>query len=317
MIAQYRPRLLARGGEHLVYAIPDHPRLVVKVSTRWARRLGADPPAAARQTAQQIIRRDARRFARLRDYFGAAHTLPRRKFLRRVPVEDDLAAALPGGFSVGTGVWTVLTVQRHEPALQRHDLLAVASGYAEFGAPDAALYRQVTIRHVLCPADPNAPDMAALLAAQAASGLRRLLAAAGNDHALYALLRELIGRVMAYSASTGETLDLASNRNLIVWRDGKQWTYRLVDALYPSRDDMLTRARAALAALARGETPDRAAAYVLLNAVNFARVVNGLAAHFGLPERIHLLAAEPADSARLADALWHTLRPLADRQPGT
>src|SRR3989344_773478 len=33
LVSRYQPKFLAKGGEHIVYEVPEHPDIVVKVST--------------------------------------------------------------------------------------------------------------------------------------------------------------------------------------------------------------------------------------------------------------------------------------------
>jgi hypothetical protein len=91
-------------------------------------------------------------------------------------------------------------------------------------------------------------------------------------------------------------LDLAGNDNLIInKRDGK-WSYRLLDALYPGGSDTIEQTQGVFRSLAEGKPLSHQDQICLLNAVNYARTINGLAMLLNIPERITIVPEDIGDA---------------------
>ncbi|MBV7333768.1 hypothetical protein KFU94_37155 [Chloroflexi bacterium TSY] len=325
MVNRYDPQFLAQGGEHLVYEIPTHQNIVVKVAVnlirliidsnmRHKRPLDAFPIGIG-PMIRAYPQTEARRFQRLKRFFGRQHTLQQRKFIASIPLFDKslyhlverIALAIDSHkrdvphLSTPTGdktfldrstserVWAGVMIQQRASELFDKNRLTLATGYAELNMVEPTIYRSVTWNTLFGEAPLGSFDLDAFSVVQPSRPLKRLLVQLDADRALRTMMQELVRKIIRYCHATGETLDLASADNLVIVQKNGQWSYCLADALYPLKSDMMSRTRTALLKLSEGKSLDNHQQNVLLNTINFIRTINGLAHYLGLRNRLTVL----------------------------
>lgn len=313
IVKKYQPKFLARGGEHMVYEIPGHLDVVAKIDINSLRKLleyrvknrerGEAPDSIAEADRVKIdeqLRVKRARYEKMREIFGRERVLPERAFFMKVPITDDICEAIFEGrvpnsvkADAATETWAVVKIQRTAPELKNTERFGIVGGYVEQLEPDPDAYRRITA--ALVENDKNAHFTTEEFRELQGSPLKELLEKAEIDVALRNLLTDFVRRAIRYTNETGELLDLAGFDNVPLWRepDGA-WNYRLVDALYPGyvNGGKLELSREALRRAVAGEKLEDEHRYPLLNAVNYVRLVNGLAAYLGEVERIELVPPE-------------------------
>lgn len=306
IVQKYQPKFLARGGEHVIYDIPGHPDIVVKVETETMRKIqsnnvekglplgGMDPELLPHVTEFMQTYKERQRM--LVEHFGREHTLSVRQALMKVPVTEQLLTALHDGVPpVGTGdikeAWAIVRVQKRAQECVDPTHVTVMSGYAENRHTDPDAYKHVTDALVEC--DPDAKFTDEEYRSLLYKPMPELLDTLAQDPALAATLKDFVERTIEYAKATGEMLDLAGRDNVTVFKKDDSWNYRLVDALYPGDGTQtLDAASAAITKAANGEVLHDGEMSVILNAINFARTINGLALKLGVRQRITLVPEE-------------------------
>lgn len=306
MVRRYKPQFLARGGEHIVYELPDRPNVVVKVDARvmqmvqeWNAEhdlpLDAMDPAIL-PYAERYLRIHRERQLRLSEYFGFNNVPRIHQTLAKVPVTRQIIAEVhhgnpPKGSDAVGEAWAIVRVQRKLPELASAERKTVVSGYAEYGTPDPDAYARVTAG-LLEDAKTNysKEELESLFPEK----FRTLLATLESEPGLRDAMTELVKNSERYSRETNEILDLAGSDNISVFKDGDGWHYRLVDALYPSggAEDMVGKTKAAAKKAAEGVALSEYEKNCLLNGINYARTMNALAERLGLKERVDVIPEE-------------------------
>lgn len=124
-------------------------------------------------------------------------------------------------------------------------------------------------------------------------GTVRLLEASYKDQELADMLRELIPRMIQFTKTTNEMLDMAGGGNIRVYKNEEgKWTYLIVD---PFADTEWTGARDAAHRLVHSSKVDARALSHLLNAMNYARTLNGMAKILGIDDRLNLVPDQGTD----------------------
>lgn len=297
---QYDLRVLDRGGEHTVFCAAGHEGIVLKVHRRvtemMAERGAADGDgelsAEWQEFAEVYLDTERYRLRRLTAHFGYEQ-VPRHKkgmlclaaawwgqiFGRRIPPPDTACFQ------------ALVTVQQKVNGLDDPARLSLAGGYTELlPKVDAAVYHKVTEQFVWgCP-QKNPMRVGEFLAVHPA--VSELFYKAQADKQLRHCLSEIVSKVIAYSQATDEILDLAARDNLIFWSHNGEWRYCLVDALYPFKPDMLAQSRTIIEQCPTSLS--ERASNILLNTINFVRLINGWAYFLGMDERIWLTDGKQA-----------------------
>lgn len=330
LVKKYQPKFLAKGGEHIIYEIPGHPDVVVKVEASVMARIQRynaergrpldemDPEVLPH--VQAFVKENQERYARLRRFFGPEHVLGMKQALVKIPVTgaimDTLHREPLPGSSDAKEAWAIVRVQKRAPEFDDPERGSVVAGYAELKKPEPETYARVT--RALAEGDPSASfsqgDFRSLLPGDFA----RLLARAETDQGLAASLKEFVEKTMTYVGETGEILDLAGKDNVTVFKKDGRWNYRLVDALYPTgtnpaRKRMLDAAKAAVRKAASGSDLDEGEKNVVFNVINFVRDINGMAGQLGVDRRIGLV--DPGDRGKV-DFLKLLTPPGQDKEKG-
>jgi hypothetical protein len=301
LTAKYQPKFLAKGGEHIIYEIPEHPNVVVKVRTASLKKMlewnveHGQPldslPAEIEPRAREYLKEEAERYQQLKKYFGPDHVPSQREFLIKVPITEKILGELYDGNPPATTneVWSIVMVQKRVDALSDPDRLAIVAGYAEHGEVPEDLYKQATDHLIFSQSSDQEMETAQFLQVQSHNDLRNLLEKAGSDENLKNDLKDLVERMVAYTQETGEIFDLAGQDNIILFQKDGEWSYSLVDTRYPGESKTVEKARATLSKLSEGNELDEHEKNILLNTFNFVRTINGLAEQVGVEKRINIV----------------------------
>ncbi len=328
LMSHYTPAYLSKGGEHIVYDIPEtprkgdtrqlsekmpvtHPDYVVKRDVvfkahapimKWVidesikemHEPGEMTPFI-KERLENVRRALDRKFADLRDFFGAEHVANQKSYTMKVPVTPDILSAM---YKTGThpdveSAWTRVTIQRKQKELMDGRAESLNAPYLEKRARfDGASYARLH-EALLHGRDLEPSDWDALESLQFSSTAQDLLTRSRHDEGLAATMREFVSKAVQYSNQTTETLDLVGPNNVIFFRkenaDGTlgDWTYKLVDAFHAGADKGgLEQAEEALTRVTQGGEPSVNELYDFMNTFNYVRTINMLADDLGLDERI-------------------------------
>lgn len=300
LILKYKPQFLAVGGEHVVYNIPEHPNIVLKVSILsvkinidWNANHGRpiDFLSSEIETRyQEYLKNQNERYLQMKKYFGSNHVLGQKKFMIRVPITENILNTLYDGNPpiIGNEVWGIVTVQKKAEGISdpsRHTLIA---GYSEREDIQPEVYNEVTDNLVLGRNLGQRISKEQLIEVHPNPPLKFLLDGAENDENLKESLKDFVEKCIWYTEETDEILDLAGSDNVIFTKKDNKWTYRLVDALYPLGKSV-KKAKSALLKISVGNELTKEDKIYLLNTVNYVRLINGLADLLGIHKRINIV----------------------------
>ncbi len=301
LVSKYQPKFLARGGEHIIYDIPDHPNIVVKVKADlikmviWWNVEHEQPidslPVEIELRAREYLKKEAGRYQQLKKYFGAEHVPSQKEFLVKVPITEDILNALYDGKPPATTneVWSAVIVQKRVGALSDPRRLTIVAGYAEREDVSEDLYNQATQHFVFGKNPEQKFEKEKFLEIQSNNDLKALVEKSALDENLRETLKDLVEKMVSYTEDTGEIFDFAGQDNIVLFRKDGKWTYTLVDVRYPGGSKMVDEAKVALLKLSVGNEIDEREKNILLNIFNFVRVVNGLAEQVGAQKRINII----------------------------
>ena len=292
---EFQPRYIAHGGNQIVFDLPHLPHLVAKADAELLRQIigknienGLPPDALNnKKEVMEHLKRERLRFRLMEQHFGKEHVLSQARVLRKVPVTDGILAELYDGHApVKTSeAWTAITLQERATELSDEDRLDLVTGYAEIQPKTSENISYDAITKSLVQTGESI-SLENFLSVQNSEGLTKLARKMEEDVQLRDMMREVVRKIVAYSNDTGEILDLAGSDNLVISQKEGKWTYRLLDTLYPGEFDRIDQAEDIIQKLAEGKSLEREEQACLLNTLNYARTVNGLASYLQMSERI-------------------------------
>lgn len=311
-VIKYRPRFLARGGDHLVYEVEGHPETVIKASTFKIKDIlienaerGLPLDSITEETRELIEKEVAEKNAQIRmyrEYFGIEHTLPERRLLMRVPISQKIIEeifkddwkdrSMPKGVGEVSEVWSAVVIQEKAPQISDPNHRGLYfGGFVEEREvqPDPSEYEQLNAvflgRGSITQADlelffrtQDNPDTHALA---------DLISSTSADANLRTTVEDFVRRSVSFAKETGHIMALAGEDNVILYPTAEGgWNYLLVDAIPLYNDPILTSAMEARELHnAGGQLSSKDKAYIT-RALNFVRTINGLAAALQMEERL-------------------------------
>src|SRR3989344_672074 len=301
LVHKFRPKFLAVGGEHAVYEFPEHPGLIAKVdyvsfryTIDWniAHNLPAD--AWSEELKEEQDKWNAGRSGYLREvkeYFGAEHVLPQKWFTIKVPLPDGL---LPLIYERNNQkppanpkeAWATVSIQRRAESLSdpESEPFVARANSSQINPENMQNFKDVT-NHLIFKFQDAGIAKETFLKTQF-HHITSLVAHADSNPDLQRVLIDFIKRAITYSKQTGHILDLAGLDNVVFYRQGDGWSYQLVDAIYPGAYKV-SETREYIAAIADG-TFAVAMAPNLINTLDYARTLNGLAELYGIEDRLDI-----------------------------
>lgn len=304
LVSRHKPTIIGCGAEHAVFAFPDHPNLVGKVNYRL---LADQITASAERDPTEFLkeRRDDNRRAYLvlKKYFGE-RVVREREAIVVVPVTDELIAHLKNvDFNADTirvrELPTLVRFQEKVELEKRGDggALGVPQGYIEriFDPenPDHVEIYEHTLSQMIDGTDSEDPALFSYFLGDKFNTLQRK---ALQEPGLRDVLFDFFDRATRYSYETGEILDLAGTDNVTFYKENGEWTYRLIDALYPG--ELLDGVDTSLGDLNHEIELDQHETYDLFNAIAYVRTLNAIALIAQTDERYAPFAIETKPHAK-------------------
>ena len=211
LVSRYQPKFLTKGGEHIIYEVPEHPDIVVKVETgllkkiiEWNAEHGLpidSLPAEFKPRACECLKQEVARYQQLKKYFGADHVPSQKEFLVKIPITEKILNALYEGNPPATTneAWSVVMVQKRVEALNDPNRLAIVAGHAEYGKVPEDLNNPATEHFVFGKNPEEKIEKEKLFEIQTHSNLKVLLEKSESDENLRELLKELVERIISYT----------------------------------------------------------------------------------------------------------------------
>ena len=299
-VEKYRPQFLDKGGEQIVYEVPDHPDIVAKVNVEslkgiidWNIHHGKAPNSFSeeiKQRAEKILREEMRRCQELRTYFGSEHIPKQKQYLIQVPLTPEILDELYDNNPpiMTDAAWSITTIQERIDEIRDPSRLALVGGYTEKIQQPLENYSRVTEHLVFGKDLEEKLTRDEFLQIQGNEDLKNLLEKSAGDLQLKTVLQELIEKIILYTNNTGEILDLAGHDNIIMYLKDDAWSYTLVDAKYPGNNAIIESLKLSLEKLMNGPEIEEHDENILLNAFNYIRTVNGIAEQLDSKARIHV-----------------------------
>lgn len=311
VVMQYKPKFLARGGDHLVYEAEGHPETVIKASTfkikdvlmdNAERGLSLDAISdEMRASLDKEIEEKNAQIRQYREYFGTEHTLSERRYVMQVPVSLEIIEEIfvgdwkdrqpPQGINDIQDAWTAAVIQKKAPEISDPNHLGLYfGGFIEERKeqPDATEYEE--LNNAFLGKKSIAPeDLDLFFKTQdnpKTHALADLVVKAEEDPALKTAIQDIIRKSIRFAEETGNILALAGEDNVILYPKEGGWNYLLVDAIPLYNDPIFRLAKEAKERSESQEDLSSQDKAYITRALNFARTMNGLAAALGLEERL-------------------------------
>ncbi len=293
LIEHYRPEFVAEGGNHIVYRIPKHPNVVVKVHRTSFEQVQAylqehgltTPDAYLRSEAKKRIDSVREERTELARFFPRTSVLREQIFFAQIPVPSPRQPDGDRPVSDQLG-WGLVRVQR---AIPRTAVLpqSLDSPYPERRLPklqNETHYWKAT--DALLKGAPCATEDIYWIQRNIKSHIDR----AEQDTQYRIVLEDFVRRLILYTNSTNRILDLVGKDNVVFLQTlDKNWRYLLVDVLYEARLTTKHVLKASQQIIA-GATCTDLERSILTNGLQAVRIVNGLATALEMPDRVCALA---------------------------
>ncbi|MDF1496709.1 MAG: hypothetical protein P1P90_01470 [Patescibacteria group bacterium] len=303
---KYEPRLIGKGGEHLVFKFedPKHPNTVYKVNTHAtaalyrSHLLGPNSEADARANLDRQILRRNHRTRELRDYFGFRSVPVQKYMIRDVPINLDIVARLAPNLPVDPAhlpetipAW--VTVQR-KIELPEDSTTSLDGYYPELRIDaDKEKQREFYIKSNELLLNGNEHDMDIEQQKEMVCALYDTLTPtylrAELDPDYKSKLQETARKLIRYTTETENTLDMAGKDNLVLTREKDGWQLQMLDPL-SNTDFTLTDIREAIQKLDDDKQLTHDQLVRSINTLNTIRVINSLAILADIPERLRVIA---------------------------
>lgn len=315
-------RLLGKGGENLVYDIPDDPSKVGRVAIEplidQLAQAGGQQGAAARETLQAKLAAENATYDELCRYFGNEHVPQTTRSLYLVPTSREFLEAIhktkgrvvPDAIQTPTNMLTIVAAQEKVSEINDDESLDVRGGLAEARDPkvmNTDTYKQAYLdatQALVCDPESASFDLDQFLVIHPA--LRETVEQAREDPQLAASLTDFVQKAMRYSKETGKSLDLNGAKNILFFKNpGMVWGYKLVDATSPYAEVALSRSRELMEkVVAKEPIEDHIDRHLLRSAVNYQRTLNGLSKQLGIGDHLDMI---PHASTVTPSEFWDIL----------
>lgn len=328
-VRKYKPKYVGRGGENIVYALPDHPEIVVKAEVEPLMRQveaakAEELPVTNKITAQQ--RADFRErladentsYDELLRFFGEDHVPHTNKSILKVPLSKDILetiyrerrAPVPDFTLEAEEMWTLVAIQEKVPQIADDKSLDVRGGFAERRKPenmgDIEKYKQAyydATQSLVCDPENASFDLDQFLVIH--PDLRAIITQTETNPQLKDALKDFVEKAMNYTKQTGKSLDLAGAKNILFFKNpDNTWSYKLVDALSHYSEVALERAKELVAKIIAREPFVDGEQFAVTSAVNYIRSMNGLAKYLGIEEHIDMPQVGKVTPSEFWDVLY-------------
>lgn len=302
IMQKYEPRFLGKGGENLVYELKGREKFVAKAqklpliqTMNWNVDHGLQPGDESEGVEQleSKVAQERERYRKLRDVFGD-HVLKQRFFLMNVPVNEAVVEELKPVAAMmkmeappyGDSGWTVVSLQEKTDILNKPDAFTTGTMNLESQAvrnnafrtePFFGSYVHLTNNLMgkgrIEKADIVEEDFDDVFGRTKFGPLLREMR---QDLRLRNAVADFQKKAVEFAEKYDEILDFGLNNIVFHKTDDGEWTYTILDGLYPFDTEVLGKARAAVVKEEMGAEMDLMESNALLQAANFLRIVNGL-----------------------------------------
>lgn len=305
---RYNLQFLGKGGEHVVFSIPDHPNLVAKANIfsitnalNNANRI--DIPGLTDQTARedfeltpqlqrQLAAREGLRLAQLGNYFGKEHIPSTKRFVLDIPMSDQLVQELRLGQTydkLPDHVAALVSMQKRLDIPEESSTkMGLIGDYPEKRGVDSNIIGRANDALLYGVETDLTTDEFLTLYPMLTERISKIEA----DPKLKKSLGDFVQRAIRYTNETGDGLDLIGGDNVYFTKseDGS-WDFQMPDAI-SMRAKLVEDASRRIEEIAVGREPRISDPNVILNAVNYVRVINWLAQQLGVEDRIDMFGPQ-------------------------
>jgi hypothetical protein len=332
LVKAYAPCYLTQGGEHLVYTVPKHPNVVIKISRhriKDALEMAFRAPEScldlqiwecARERYRSSAREQNQLIWQLRNAFGFLHTLPERRHCLTVPLtgsiiteifHDDYKARKPNlGMLAQAQALTIAAVQRRTLAAAEPRRLSLSfGGYPEDAQCDEIMYERITRQSLLATSSAAGFDEAFCnLQDRSDRGeLGALVRRAKLDRLLRSAVVRFLKGAARFTSASGQILALAGRDNVVFFPTRTGWNYLLIDALPSDPLPAFWVFRTVTRKLAHFPYfIDEQEKATLKRVVNFLRTTNGISLALGNGPCIKIPGMTEKSVSAINAALWST-----------
>ena len=312
LIDAHAPEVFAAGSEHVVYTIPEHPSVVVKVDvesilTCLQALEGGESleyyESALSRTHGEYITRVRTLLSELRSYLGEEH-VPRQRYIWfRAPLTKEIRDHLGAPDSKISEVVVLGVVQKKIPERIQGEAFSVTARMSNIDPSRLGDVVDAAIR---------TPDNIVDCSTPAVDAVRDFLTTHPDARDV---VTSFVRDVIQYSQTTQRVLDLAGEGNaVLIERDGA-WTYRCIDVINPGRIPAISSLHQAYTYFLEHDSFDpEINVRRIIAALNYVAFVNTLARMLELPDRVHVFPDAIGDRGSFlsfvdqSQAAWRTLR---------
>lgn len=316
LVNHYKPKFLARGGDHLVFEIVKHPNIVIKASTFTVKDILSDNAdnhlpldsfsGDIKDRIEKEIADKNEQVKLLQKYFGKEHTLSERRYLMKVPITKDIIEEIykndwqnrqpPVGYENIQECWSSVIVQGRADGINDPNHRGFFfGGFLEEREYDDDEYKKLNESLIMrdSQSQESTERFLTLQDNPETHALRDAISLAASDSEFRQILEEMILKIMRYAQETGNILALSGRDNIIFYKTpDDKWEYLLVDALPIHNEPVFNDAKAIIHRFTNGEEITKHEKTLLMKALNFTRTINGMCASLGLDNRLDLIPDE-------------------------
>jgi hypothetical protein len=331
---RYDPRIIAKGGEHMVFRFNEPFRrklmpeekeagkkakerlrdVVYKVNYQDTAQIleavasGDDLKVKkALEKMREKIEDKRRSFEYLREYFGFDAVPAQQYMIRDVPITPEIVAAVkPGLIHKAVGLTSIPAWVEVQRKLDLDTAISVNGYYPE--SPHSQAHEKVDEKEFNRKFDAGHDVLTGGILSEMdhESQLKRVLAMypdlrpvahkAAADPSFKEELRQLSDKLMNFIEETGIAIDLVGRNNMVMIKRGDKWTVRFLDILHPG-DFSFINLKILLEMMRQKQPIGQRGRSVVLDLVNTVRIVNALALISGNDRRLYYpdLAAIPPE----------------------
>ncbi|MCE9586404.1 hypothetical protein K8R04_03740 [Candidatus Uhrbacteria bacterium] len=318
---RYKPKFLGKGGENLVYEAEGRDAFVIKAQKQalaetmaWNEASGLEPgddSIAVEELREGKLLEERKRYQSLKEVFGD-HVLNQRFYVMQVPVGPAVREELnqspqlhhvniPEKAEAG---WTIVSIQERAEAMKDNRRLSMGGANLELILGKTGrmkkdpyvrnVYDRVTDAYMSRDsAETSGVTPVEFEFLMEDTRLEALMRKAERDPGLWKALADFQRKAVEFSEKNQDIMDFAGLDNIIFHRDQDgDWTYTIVDGLYPFATKVLQKGAEAFVKHEMGVKLVSKEENVIIQSINYVRIVNGLGKWLGTGEYIDFLPEE-------------------------
>ncbi|MCC7357418.1 hypothetical protein IT408_02830 [Candidatus Uhrbacteria bacterium] len=294
-ITTYEPKLIGRGGEHMVFTLKGKPDLVAKVNMNSVERFypatihEIDPLHGYENRWQSFLDDHRKRRMALREAFGAEHVLTQKVFLAKVPFVIEMKFALKQLAEQNAGfapkqVWAIVSLQKKSELLGKEGTKSIRSGYVERrGAVNEEGYALATQQLL------NGEGISEqVFRTIQGKHMEDLIDEMKQDQGIKDTMKEFTEKAIQFTTNQPRAcLDLAGEENIVVGKKNGKVNFEIIDPF--AGMITLDQVQDAWRRFAKNQPLKGSDRYSLLNGINYIRTINGLSVLSDSVARLPLL----------------------------